>query len=92
MEYGGSEEHTILVMVMRCISDSLALLVTDAKGRIGFATSNLAAMLGYSVRTLSDGGMTLNALLPLPHSQLHSALMKVCVWWFSGGGGGELRA
>lgn len=77
VEFGGSAEHTILVMVMRCISDSLALMVTDAKGRIGFATSNLATMLGYNVRSLSDGGMNLNALLPLPYSQLHAGYMKV---------------
>jgi hypothetical protein len=65
-----------LVVSLRCIADSLALLVTDAKGRIHFATSQLAGMIGYSPKVLTDG-MNLAGLLPLPYSQLHSGFMKV---------------
>ncbi|KAF8055488.1 tmcC [Scenedesmus sp. PABB004] len=75
IEFGGTEEQRILVIHLRCSADGLALLVTDAKGRITFATSQLAAMLGYSARTLADG-MNLAGLLPPPHSQLHAAHMK----------------
>jgi hypothetical protein len=64
------------VVSLRCIADSLALLVTDAKGRIHFATSQLGAVLGYSAKALTNG-MNLAGLLPLPYSQLHSGFMKV---------------
>lgn len=75
MEFGGTAEHTILVVVLRCIADSLALLVTDSKGRIAFATSQLGALLGYPPRALADG-MNMSALLPPPLTQLHSTWMK----------------
>jgi hypothetical protein len=87
VEYGGSDEHVILVLVLRCLSDSLALMVTDAKGRITFANSQLATLLGYNARTLTDG-MNMSSLLPPPYAQIHGSFMKVgvgsCVCW--GGG------
>lgn len=66
------------MLVLRCLSESVALLVTDAKGRIGFANSQLGAMLGYAPRTLTDG-MNMSALLPPPYAQIHSGFMKVCL-------------
>lgn len=81
MEYGGTEEHTIVVLVLRCLAEPSALLVTDAKGRIAFANSELGAMVGYNARTLADG-MNMAALLPPPYAQLHAGLMKV---WAEGG-------
>jgi PAS domain-containing protein len=81
VEYGGSDEHVILVLVLRCLSDSLALMVTDAKGRITFANSQLAQLLGYNARTLTDG-MNMSALLPPPYAHIHGSFMKV-----RGGGG-----
>jgi hypothetical protein len=65
------------VVSLRCVSDSLALLVTDGKGRINFATSQLAGLLGYSSAKVLTDGMNLAGLLPLPYSQLHSGFMKV---------------
>eukprot|EP00882_Tetradesmus_deserticola_P031440 GHRQ01035550.1.p2 GENE.GHRQ01035550.1~~GHRQ01035550.1.p2 ORF type:complete len:113 (+),score=55.54 GHRQ01035550.1:50-388(+) len=76
VELGGTDDQRLLVVKLRCMSDSLALLVTDAKGRICFATSQLAGMLGYNAKVLTDG-MNLAGLLPLPYSQLHSGFMKV---------------
>lgn len=76
VEFGGSNEQRILVIKLACVADSLALLVTDAKGRIHFVTSQLASMVGYSVKVLTDG-MNLAGLLPPPYSQLHSGFMKV---------------
>eukprot|EP00883_Tetradesmus_obliquus_P002715 jgi/Sobl393_1/12921/SZX78204.1 len=75
VEHGGTDDQRILVVSLRVVADSLALLVTDAKGRIHFATSQLGGMIGYSSKALTDG-MSLAGLLPLPYSQLHSGFMK----------------
>lgn len=76
IEYGGSDDHVILIIVLRCLTDSLSLMVTDAKGRISFANSQLAQLLGYNARTLTDG-MNMAALLPPPYAQIHAGYMKV---------------
>lgn len=76
MEFGGSDEVRLLLLRLRCLSDNLALLVTDPKGHIQFATSQMAALVGYSVKVMMDG-MNMAGLLPPPYSQLHAAFMKV---------------
>lgn len=54
-------------------------MVTDTRGRIQFASGPMAAMVGYPVKTLTDG-MTLGGLMPPPYAQLHAQFMKVSVW------------
>lgn len=78
LELGGSDDQPILIYNMRCFADTLAMLVADAKGRINFATSQLAAMLGYSVNTLTEG-MNISMMMQPPYSQLHTAYFKVGV-------------
>lgn len=64
------------MLELKCIADTLAVMATDTKGRIQFATSQMAEMLGYSVKTMTTG-MNINSLLPPPYAQLHSSFMKV---------------
>jgi hypothetical protein len=75
-EFGGSDEQKLLLIRLHCFTDSLAVMVTDAKGRIQFATTQLASMVGYSAKVLTDG-MNIAGLLPPPYSQLHPGYMKV---------------
>jgi hypothetical protein len=77
VEHGGTDDQRLFVVSLRCVSDSLALLVTDGKGGIQFATSQLAGLLGYSSAKVLTDGMNLAGLLLLPYSQLHSGFMKV---------------
>lgn len=76
VEYGGSEEQVIIVLVLHCLTEPSALLVTDAKGRIQFANTELGQIVGYRPQTLTEG-MNLSALLPPPYAQLHTTFMKV---------------
>jgi PAS domain-containing protein len=76
VEYGGSEEQVIIVLVLHCLMEPSALLVTDAKGRIQFANTELGQIVGYRPQTLTEG-MNLSALLPPPYAQLHATFMKV---------------
>eukprot|EP00878_Enallax_costatus_P033570 GHUV01037090.1.p2 GENE.GHUV01037090.1~~GHUV01037090.1.p2 ORF type:complete len:129 (+),score=31.50 GHUV01037090.1:467-853(+) len=76
IEFGGSEDQPILIYNLKCFADTLAMMVTDAKGRINFATSQLAAMLGYSVNIMTEG-MNITMLMQPPYSQLHSGFFKV---------------
>lgn len=64
------------MLELNCIADTLAVMATDTKGRILFASAQLAAMIGYSVKALTTG-VNLNTLLPPPYAQLHSSFMKV---------------
>jgi PAS domain S-box-containing protein len=66
----------MVVLVLRCLADSTALMVTDNKGRITFANTELGQMVGYNARAMIDG-MNMAALLTPPYAQLHGALMKV---------------
>ena len=64
-----------LFVQARVLSDSCATMALDHKGRVVYATDKLAAMLGYPVTSLVK--MDLNALLPQPYCQMHSAWFKV---------------
>jgi PAS domain S-box-containing protein len=61
---------------MRCLTDTLSMMVTDPRGRIMFATTQLAKMVGYNVKAMTEG-MNMAGLLPPPYSQLHPMYMKV---------------
>eukprot|EP00775_Hariotina_reticulata_P009112 gene9112-9281_t len=43
-EFGGSDEQKLLLISLHCFTDSLALMVVDPKGRIQFATTQMANM------------------------------------------------
>lgn len=75
VEFGGTEDQRILVMQVKCLADSMSMMVADHRGRIAFVTSKLCQMLGYSVKTLTN--MDLQAILPPPFAQLHVGWMKV---------------
>jgi hypothetical protein len=55
--------------------DNVNLLVTSQKGAIVYATSPLAKMLGYPVKTLTT--MQVRNLMPQPYSDLHAGWLKV---------------
>eukprot|EP00775_Hariotina_reticulata_P001355 gene1355-1696_t len=74
-EFGGSDQVKLLIISMRCLTDTLAMMVTDSKGRIEFATTQLAKMVGYNVKAMTEG-MNMAGLLPPPYSQLHPSYMK----------------
>eukprot|EP00775_Hariotina_reticulata_P009651 gene9651-9811_t len=74
-EIGGSEDQKLYQITIQCVSDNPALLVTDLKGQVQFANSNLAMLVGYSPKVMVDG-MSITGLLPQPYSQLHLGLMK----------------
>ena len=62
-------------MVVRRTSDAVPLLVTEQRGRVVHATSDLAKLLGYSKKQLCS--MELPELLPPPFSQLHKTWVQV---------------
>ena len=68
---GGTVEQRILVMNIRCLTNSLSLMVVDHKGRVSYASTQLATMLGYPVTALS--GMT--ASVPGVRSRTSAATM-----------------
>lgn len=76
VEIGGSEGQRIYMLELKCLADTLAVMVTDTAGKIQFATSQMAAMIGYTAKALTTG-VNMNALLPPPYAQLHSSFMKV---------------
>lgn len=81
LEYGGSDDQPILISNMRCITDTHAVMVTDGRGRIEFTTSQMAAMVGYNVKTLTEG-MNITMLMAPPYSQLHTSYLKVMLkYW-----------
>lgn len=75
VEFGGSEEQRLLVLSIHCLTDAMALMVVDHKGRIVYATTELAQMLGYPMKTLTELGLA--NIIPAPYAQLHPAYMKV---------------
>ena len=50
-------------------------MVVDHRGRIAFATTQLASMLGWPQKTLTT--MEVASIIPQPYSQLHAGFMKV---------------
>jgi hypothetical protein len=62
-------------MAVRRTSDAVPLLVTEQRGRVVHATSDLAKLLGYSKKQLC--AMELPELLPPPFAQLHKTWIQV---------------
>jgi hypothetical protein len=75
VELGGTDDNPIFVLNLRCMIDNVNLLVTSQKGAIVYATSPLAKMLGYPVKTLTT--MQVRSLMPQPYSDLHVGWLKV---------------
>lgn len=72
---GGSENHRILVAVVKPSDEARMMMVVDYKGRITFANAPLAALLGYKLPQLKT--KELAALLAPPYDVLHSKWLKV---------------
>lgn len=77
VEFGGTEEQRILMINIKCLTDSMLIMVVDQRGRIVHASSHLAQLLGYPAKTLAE--MHLSAILSPPFGQLHTGWIKVCV-------------
>eukprot|EP00877_Chromochloris_zofingiensis_P009836 jgi/Chrzof1/5105/Cz15g11180.t1 len=76
VELAGTEDQRILVFNIRCLSaTSNLLMVLDQRGKLTYATSQLADAVGYPVKTLSR--MDVKAIVPSPYTQLHDIWMKV---------------
>lgn len=63
------------VLNIRCLTDSQRLMVVDSHGKIQYATSTLAALVGTKVTALTQ--MHIQALMPSPTAQLHKGWVKV---------------
>ena len=74
-EFGGSADNLLICMAIKCLTDTTNLMVVSHKGAICFASSQLASMLGYPLKTFIK--MPLKALMPQPYSLLHDGWMKV---------------
>lgn len=72
---GGSENHRMLVAVVKPREEARMMLAVDYKGRITFANTQLAALLGYKLPLLKT--KELAALLAPPYDVLHSKWLKV---------------
>ena len=73
---GGSEGHRLLVACMHRLDDMRMMAAVDHKGRLLYANSSLASLLGYKLNVLR--AKELAALLPPPYNVLHSKWLKVC--------------
>lgn len=72
----GTESQRILVLSMRRKQPGGEyLMVTDARGRISYATSHLAALVGHSPKAMKN--MDVCRLIPQPMGLLHGGLFKV---------------
>ncbi|GBF92718.1 hypothetical protein Rsub_05087, partial [Raphidocelis subcapitata] len=74
VEQGGTDAERILVLNIKCLAPSGALMVVSHKGHIMYATSALASLLGFPAKQLTC--MDLQALMPAPYSQLHAGFLK----------------
>lgn len=64
-----------IILHVHVLTEASAAMVLDHKGRILHATAKLSSLLGHPVANLSK--MELNALLPQPICQMHTAWFKV---------------
>ena len=51
-------------------------MVVNHKGRLCYATTALAQLLGYPLKTLC--AMDMASLVPPPYAQLHAGFLKAC--------------
>lgn len=72
---GGSSPPRHAPLPAQCVVDAGALMVVDRRGRIPFATTQLASLLGFPLRSLIN--MELANLIPAPYGQLHAGFLKV---------------
>lgn len=62
VELSGTAEQRIVVFSIRPLSEASMMMVLDARGKLIYATSPLADLLGYPVKTLSK--MDVKLLVP----------------------------
>jgi PAS domain-containing protein len=79
---GGSDSQRILLAIAQRLEETRMMLAVDHKGRLVYANTGLASLLGYKLAALK--GRELTTLLPPPYSILHAKLIKA-----RGGGGGR---
>jgi len=72
---GGSESHRLLVGWMRRLEEPRVMLAVDHKGRLVYANTGLATMLGFKLASLMTRDFC--SLLPSPYNVLHSKWLKV---------------
>jgi transcriptional regulator of aromatic amino acid metabolism len=72
---GGSEGQRLLVARMTPTEEGRLMLAVDHKGRISYANTGLAALLGFKLAALRARDFA--ALLPTPYNVLHGKWLKV---------------
>jgi PAS domain S-box-containing protein len=76
MHCTGTENVSLMMIeVTRVKSAPQNLLVSDGRGKIVFATSSVAEILGYSHNQILT--MDIVRLMPSPFNQLHVSWLKV---------------
>ena len=73
--FAGTVANPVLLLHIHCLSDTTNIMVISHKGAICFAGTQLASMLGYSVKALMK--MPMKSLMPQPYSLIHDGWMKV---------------
>lgn len=71
----GTDDQRLLVVKMHRLAETAAMAAFDAKGRVIYANTPLASMLGYQLRALRD--KDISQLLPPPYGTLHLRWIKV---------------
>jgi PAS domain-containing protein len=84
-QLGGSDSQRVVVVVMRRLEEARLMLATDHKGRLVYANTGLAAMLGYKLAALRT--REFSTLLPAPYCAMHTKFIKVkrVVSWVQAG-------
>lgn len=74
-QLGGSESQRVLVVVMKRLEETRLMLAADHKGRLVYANTCVASMLGYKLAALK--ARDFSSLLPPPYSVMHTKFIKV---------------
>lgn len=72
---GGSESQRLLIAWLKRLEEPRMMAAVDHKGRLAYANSQLATMLGYKLPALRAKEFC--ALLPSPYNILHAKWLKV---------------
>jgi hypothetical protein len=91
---GGSDSQRLLVACMRRAEETRLMMAVDHKGRLAYANTGLATLLGFKLPALRAREFT--TLLPPPYNVLHTKWLKVLggrgwSWALLGSGCGRTR-
>lgn len=70
----GTDSQRLFVLAFRRQLDSVPVMVTNRKGNLVYANSDIANMLGYTSKQLAK--QSLMALIPQPYAEMHSTWLK----------------